>query len=407
MINNLRHFPKNTPAPAPTVKSATSHGDYAPCPRFLLQIAFLAVLAFCLAATAQVTQAAGRVFVVNTGSANVSAVDADSGAVLATIQVGARPIRIVANQAGTRAYVSNFGGSSVSVIDTVNLSMVATIDVPSLPQESAITRDGTRLFVVHHPLQIVSVLDLATNTLLRTVPIGDQNGAPGKTATDIAFTPDGRYAFVPNYSQNVLNSIDSSTYAVTAIPTGGQPRRVAITPDGNRAFVANFTGDSATAIDVRTLSTVATTPTGNASRGVAANPNPQRHEVYVTNVKDGTISVISTDTFAVLAEIKIGRKPWNILFNSSGSLAVASNSGSDTISIIDTATRAVTRTIPVGDGPFFSVYNNNESRLYVCNSGPPKTFEQGSLSIIDTSTYTVIASPQLGLQPFTAVYVNP
>ena len=109
--------------------------------------------------------------------------------------------------------------ASVSVIDTVNLVVTATIPVAQNPQESDITIDGTRLFVVHHHQQVVSVIDLATNTVIQVVSIGVPP-AEGKTATDIAFTPDGRYALVPNYAKNVVDFIDTTTYAVTASPPG-------------------------------------------------------------------------------------------------------------------------------------------------------------------------------------------
>ena len=132
----------------------------------------------------------------------------------------------------------------------MNLVVTATIPVAENPQESDITIDGTRLFVVHHHQQVVSVIDLATNTVIQVVSIGVPP-AEGKTATDIAFTPDGRYALVPNYAKNVVNFIDTTTYAVTDVPTGDQPRRVAILPNGRRAFVANFVGDSVTAVNVR------------------------------------------------------------------------------------------------------------------------------------------------------------
>ena len=107
---------------------------------------------------------------------------------------------------------------SVSVIDTVTV-VTATIPVTQNPQESDITIDGTRLFVVHHHQQVVSVIDLATNTVIQGIPIGVPP-AEGKTATDIAFTPNGRYALVPNFATNVVDFIDTTTYAVTAVPTG-------------------------------------------------------------------------------------------------------------------------------------------------------------------------------------------
>ena len=85
--------------------------------------------------------------------------------------------------------------------------------------------------------------------MIQVVPIGIPP-APGKTATDIAFTPDGRYALVPNYAKNVVNFIDTTTYAVTDIPTGATTQASGrYARNGKRAFVANFVGDSVTAVN--------------------------------------------------------------------------------------------------------------------------------------------------------------
>ena len=365
----------------------------------------LAFAVFCLGWVDK-SQAEGRVFITNTLSNTVSVVDDVTGSLIANIPVGVNPIRIVASQDGTRVYTSNFGGGTVSVIDTVNLVVTATIPVSKSPQESDITIDGTRLFVVDHPSQVVSVIDLATNTVSNVVSIGDPSqGAPGKTATDITFSPNGHYAFVPNYSRNVLDSIDTKTYAVTEIPTGDQPRRVAVTPSGKRVFVANFVGDSVTVADARRLTVVGTIPTGDASRGIAVNR--RGNECWVTNVNEETVTVLTTGSLRVIGTIPVESRPWNIIFNGDGTRVIVSNTGSDTISVIDSATKQVIKTVPVGNGPFFAVYNEDETRLYISNSESHVKDQPGSLTIIDTSDYSVIGSVELQLQPFDLAYVNP
>jgi len=373
---------------------------------FVIGIALLAGLPLSNAGLAKTTspQTSGRVFVCNTLSNSVSAVDAETGAVLATIPVGHSPIRIVASHDGGKVYTSNFLSSSVSVIDTVNLVVTATIPVTQMPQESDITIDGTRLFVVHHHEQVVSVIDLATNTVIRVVPIGVPP-ADGKTATDIAFTPDGRYALVPNYATNVIDFIDTTTYAVTAVPTVAQPRRVAITPNGDRAFVANFLGNSVTAVDAQQLSVLGTVPAGEESRGIAVNP--KGNQVAVTNVQDGTVTFFDPNTLAVMGTIRAGNKPWNLIYNAAGTEVIVSNSGSDTVSVIDTATLTVTKTVDCENGPFFSVFNEDETKLYVSCAGPLfPPFVPGFLTIIDTATWTVIGNTTLELQPFDETFVD-
>jgi len=376
---------------------------------FVTGIALLAALPLASAGQTkwESAQTSGRLFVCNTLSDTVSVLDDASGAVIATIPVGHRPIRIVASKDGQKVFTSNWLGASISVIDTVNLVVSATIQVTPKPQESDVTKDGTRLFVVHHPEQVVSVIDIATNAVIQVVPIGTPP-AEGKTATDIAFTANGRYALVPNYAKNVLNCIDTRTYAVTDVPTGNQPRRVAVMPGGTgqRAFVANFVSDSVTAIDTRSLSVLGTVPAGDEARGIAVNP--QGNQVGVTNVFGGTITFFDPNTLTEQSTVGVGHKPWNLIYNRDGSLVVVSNSGNDTITIIDTATRTVIKTVDCHNGPFFSVYNSDETKLYVSCAGslnPP--FTPGFVDIVDTATYEVIGSTEIQLQPFDETFVNP
>jgi YVTN family beta-propeller protein len=279
--------------------------------------------------------------------------------------------------------------------------------VTAKPQESDVTPDGSRLFVVHHPTQVVSVIDIATNTVSQVVPIGDPP-AEGKTATDIAFTPNGRYALVPNYAKNVLDCIDTRTYQVTDVPTGLQPRRVAVMPGGTgqRAFVANFVSDSVTAVDTRRLTAVGTVPAGDEARGIAVNP--QANQVAVTNVFGGSITFFDPNTLTVTGTLPVGHKPWNLIYNRDGSLVIVSNSGNDTITVIDTATLTVIKTVDCHNGPFFSVFNDDETKLYVSCAGPLNPpFPPGFVDIVDTATYDVIGSTEIQLQPFDETFVNP
>ena len=58
-----------------------------------------------------------EIYVVNTGSNNVSVIDAETNTVVATIGVHGRPYFIDVAEDGKRAYVANSGSSNVSVID--------------------------------------------------------------------------------------------------------------------------------------------------------------------------------------------------------------------------------------------------------------------------------------------------
>src|SRR5229473_2704675 len=138
-------------------------------------------------------------------------------------------------QAQTSAYVTNASGT-VSVIDTTTNTVVATIPVGLFASEVAITPDGTRAYVPNQQDFILSVIDTATNTVVTTIPVSGTAG--------IAITPDGTRAYVTSPGGGTVSVIDTVTNTVAAtIPLGTNqnPFGVAITPDGTRAYVTiNF-----------------------------------------------------------------------------------------------------------------------------------------------------------------------
>lgn len=92
------------------------------------------------------------------------------------------------------------------------------------------------------------VLDTATNSLVNTVTVGIN-------PFGVAVSPDGRYAYVTNFSSGTVPVIDAATHTVTAtigLTSGGgmtAPTGVAVTPDGRDAYVID---DSSATIAVVT-----------------------------------------------------------------------------------------------------------------------------------------------------------
>ena len=88
---------------------------------------------------------------------------------------------------------------------------------------------------------------------------------------------------------------------------------------------------------------------GNDAFGVAVNPLTNR--VYVTNIGDGTVSVISglgergsPQSRPVIATIRVGSSPARVAVNPLTHTAYVTNSGSGSVSVIDLRTNKVTTT---------------------------------------------------------------
>ena len=76
-----------------------------------------------------VNAAGTRVYVVNSGSNNISVIDTTSNTVINTINVGEEPGYLAVNPAGTRVYVTNSASNSICVIDTSSNTVINTINV--------------------------------------------------------------------------------------------------------------------------------------------------------------------------------------------------------------------------------------------------------------------------------------
>jgi uncharacterized protein (TIGR03437 family) len=185
-------------------------------------------------ATVAVSPDNSLVYVTNRIDSTVSAIDAGSNTVRATIPVGLRPFGVAVSMDGSKAYVANQGGPSISVIQTATNTVSSTIMVPfpASPMMPAFSPDGTKAYVTDSGYGIVYVISTATDTVTKMFA-GESNNE------GVAFTPNGTQAYVTNLEGSVL-VVNAATDAVIAsVPLGGSPMGVAFSPDGTEAYIAN------------------------------------------------------------------------------------------------------------------------------------------------------------------------
>jgi YVTN family beta-propeller protein len=126
---------------------------------------------------------------------------------------------------GTKVYVVNSGSNNVSVIHRPGNTVVATIWVGKVPRGVAITPNGTQAYVVNESDNTVSVIDTVTNTVAGLpIPVGS-------SPDWVAITPDGTQAYVTNGGGNVSVIKTANRAVVATIPVGIFPTGVAFTPD--------------------------------------------------------------------------------------------------------------------------------------------------------------------------------
>jgi YVTN family beta-propeller protein len=194
-----------------------------------------------------------------------------------------------------------------------------------------------------------------------------ETGMPGKTThielkghplpIGIAFSGDGKSAYVAFSRSNTLAVIDTTTHEIVRqIDTGIAPFAVVV---AGKIFVSNRGGR-------RTESGDTTAPSSGSQ--VVTDP-------VTGSSASGTVSVIDAKTFEVKS-VPVGLSPSHLLLSPDQKLLVVSNGHSDSVSILDTGTLARTDvkipTYPdaaIGSQPISTAFTADGQTLYVACGG--------------------------------------
>jgi len=189
---------------------------------------------------------------------------------------------------------------------------------------------------------------------------GERMKLPGNAfPAGIAFSADGRTAYIALNSRNSLAIIDAELKTVVKeIPVGLAPMFVKLSLDGKTAYVSNRGGDAP-----------ANDATHAYSNGTAMATDPQTGAVLA-----GTVSVVDLAS-GKAPEVVVGLAPTGLSLSPDGKTLAVTNSHSDSVSLIDTASlKAKTVSIPtlpdglLGTAPSGVVFSADGNRLYVASA---------------------------------------
>ncbi len=245
-----------------------------------------------------------RLFVLNTAENSISVLDVSSLDEIKRLSAGSAPWSLSLSPDDGRLLVTNTLSQPVGFRQPPT-SEVTVIQLNQAIVEDRLTVSGANLLqgIAWHPRG-----DFAFFTLTRTknlVPMTrlsqgwtitnglgiawsggrvdqvllDEANIAFPDPTDVAFTPDGRLAFVTSSGSNRIAVVDvpkliqmlsksserertevfpnhlgkPTEFVIKHIRTGDSPRGILVTPDGATAFIANALDDSLTLIDVNSL----------------------------------------------------------------------------------------------------------------------------------------------------------
>ena len=116
-------------------------------------------------------------------------------------------------------------------------------------------------------------------------------------------------------------------------------------------------------------------------------------EIWVSNEKDDTISVIDIETLEVVRTLDVGERPRGITFSKDYSVLYVCASDSDTVQVIDPESGRVLHELPSGEDPEQFVLHPDDRHLYIANEDDAIT------TVVDTETRRVVAQIDVGIEP--------
>ena len=297
-----------------------------------------------------------KAYVSNQWSDNVSVIDLSTEKVTDTIKTGNGPAGLALSHDGNALYVVNSYSSDVSIVDLNSKEEINRITAGNNPTGIKMSPDGKFLFVTSRRTAIapygeplVSELTVINDSLRRISEYRKIESA--YMMENVAFTPHGDLGFVTLIRpKNYVPSIQVEqgwmmTYGFGVIEPGkdgnvnellidepnsfySDPFGIAITNDGKKAFISSAGADFISVVDIESVRRLlaGASPsvrkqysnnlglssryilkrihTGPNPKGIALSPDSKL--LYVTEMLNDKICVISTESLEKVASIDLG-----------------------------------------------------------------------------------------------------
>ena len=181
------------------------------------------------------------------------------------VEVGALPAEVTFGPDGSHAFVANSGSASVSAIDADTLEVAATLEVGETPVGAWPGADGM-LYVDSETSRSISAIDPDTLEVARTYQLDFAPAFAAAFGGELWVTDPagGRVVFFDLASGDEVGALD----------TGAGAHAIAVSPDEARAWVSNQAAGSVSIIDVAAREVAATVAVGAAPNGLAYRAAP-------------------------------------------------------------------------------------------------------------------------------------
>ena len=230
---------------------------------------------------------------------------------------------------------------------------------------------------------------------------------------EAAFTPDGKYEYVSNYSmygpgfghpghdtcspsagydRSFLYRINLTTLKIDrAIQVGAVPKYLVVTPDGKYVLVANWCSYTLSVVSTSTGKQIRQLHMGAYPRGIAVNASSTT--AYVAVMGSSQLAKVHLTDFSV-SYVYVGPNPRHIVMDPAGRYLYVTLNAAGKVVKFDLRTEHVVHTVSTGKAPRSMTIAPDGKSLYVVNYesnnvSKLRTGDMKVLQVVDTPVHPI------------------
>ena len=195
----------------------------------------------------------------------------------------------------------------------------------------------------------------------------------GSVPKVVAVTPDDSFVLVSNWCSWDLSVVSTQDgREVKRIPIGPYPRGIAVAPDGSSAYVAVMGGNELVRIDLKTWQS---SRLGVGSGPRAVKIEPEGRYAFVSLNAEGRVAKLDLSTGAVKAKVSTGQAPRSLELAADGKALFVVNYESGTVTKLRTSDMSTLQTINACPQPIGITYDRVMNRVWVaCYGGSIRVY---------------------------------
>jgi YVTN family beta-propeller protein len=291
------------------------------------------------------------IFVLNSQDADVSVIDPATHTVVQRLPTGKEPHHLYLAPDEKTLIVANAGSNSLTFLNPQTAAVLRTVTGIVDPYHLRFSPDMKWFVTAANRLNHVDLYHWQGAQAPEPLKLVKRIAAP-KTPSHLNIDSKSSVVYASLQDSDELMAIDLATQAVRwKVAVGKMPADLYLTPD-DRTLLLGLTGDrfvEAWDVSAATPRLIKRIATGNGAHAFRARGD--RRQVFVSNRVANTISLIDTQTLAVVSELPGPGGPDCMEVLADGRTLLVSSRWARKLTFIDIESRKVVRQVDVGRSP--------------------------------------------------------